>query len=730
MSLSDPPEGRRANLTPALAVRVAIAGSVVLALFAIIFFRLWFLQVLTGDHYVLTAAKNQTRVVAIAPPRGRILASDGQPLVTSTTALAVEIVPAELPKKVNQSNILTKFRRDDAVYDRLAHVIGLGTKPHPCTVATPPPKCNVASGDCAKSTTRRLSPVACTVAKQIALNTYANVTVKSPVSTRVQFYIDERANQFRGVEVDQTSVSGYPFKTLAAQALGYVGRLTTAQEKQKAFKGANANAVVGQSGLEYEYDQFLRGTFGKQRVEVNADGIAVREGQETQPTAGDDLKTSLNVKMQQAGQSALQHSIDENDGQGGAFVAIDPDNGSVYAMGSAPSFDPSVFTHPQTEAAYEREFGDQSNAPLFNRAIESQAPDGSTFKVITSTAALESGTWTPDETFDDDQDLCFGTYCPQNSGGAHYGVVNLESAIKVSDDEFFYHLGGLLDSAQPQGGPLQKWAKQFGIGQNPHIDLPDAADGLDPTPAYVDKGDREEAQCETATGGFRYVNAQGDTSATRKKGYHRNTPTPVSASHPYGCGYGTAGGTWTIGDNVNTAVGQGFDEVSPLQLALVYSAIENGGTIVRPHLGEDVQNAEGTVLQKLSFPAQRHLDINPTYLDTIREGLHEAAQGGGTDASPGTSQTVMQNFGLPIYGKTGTAQYIPTSGPEKGVESDSAWYASYSTGGNGKPPMVVVAWVESGGFGAVAAAPVAREILHQFYFNTPGPYVAGDSKDQ
>ena len=732
MSLSDPPEGRRANLTPALAVRIAIAGSVVLALFAIIFFRLWFLQVLTGDHYVLTAARNQTRVVAIAPPRGRILASDGQPLVTSTTALAVEIVPDELPVKVNQSNILDDYRRDDVVYDRLAHVIGLGTRRNHCKVATPPPSCQVATGNCPHSTTRQLSPVACDVAQQIALNTYANVTIKQPVSTRVQFFIDERANQFGGVEVDQTSVSGYPYKTLAAQTLGTVGRLTTPEHHTKTFKHVNVNAVVGQSGLEYEYDQFLRGTFGEQRVKVNADGIAVGEGREKQPTAGDDLKTSLNVKMQQVGQSALQHSIDENAGQGGAFVAIDPDDGAVYAMGSAPSFDPSVFTHPQTEAAYEREFGEQSNDPLFNRAIQSQAPDGSTFKVITSTAALQSGAWTPDEIFDDDQDLCFGggSYCPENSGGVHYGSLDLASAIKVSDDEFFYHLGGLLDSDQPQGGALQRWASQYGIGRNPHVDLPQAADGLDPTPAWFDGVGREEAQCEAASGNWRYVNAQGDNSATRKPGYHRNTPTPVSAAHPYGCGLGTANATWTIGDDVQAAVGQGDDEVSPLQLALVYAAIENGGTIVRPHLGEDVQNAEGTVLQKLSFPAQRHLDINPTYLDAIREGLHEAAQGGGSTGDPGTSQTVMQNFGLPVYGKTGTAQYIPTSGPDKGVESDSAWYASYSTGGNGKPPMVVVAWVESGGFGAIAAAPVAREILHQFYFNTPGPYVAGDSQDQ
>jgi penicillin-binding protein 2 len=727
MSLSDPPEGRRANLTPALAVRVAIAGSVVLALFAIIFFRLWFLQVLTGDHYVLTAARNQTRVVAIVPERGEILASDGQRLVTSTTALAAEIVPSELPVKVNQSNILNHYRRDDAVYDRLARVLGLGTRRHPCPVATPPPSCPVASGNCPKTTTRRLSPIACDVATQIALDFYANVTVKQPVSTRVQYFIDERANQFRGVDVDQTSVSGYPYTTLAAQALGYVGRLTASEHRERAFKNVNVNAVVGQSGLELGYDQYLRGTFGKQRVEVNASGVAVRQGHAQAPRAGDELKTWLNLKVQQTGDQALHRSITENNGLGGAYVAMNPQTGSVYAMGSEPSYDPSVFTHPQTEKQYQADFGQASNYPLLNRATQGIAPDGSTFKVITSVAAMESGIWSPDETYTDDGEFCpdgpaVPSACLHNAEHTVGGTLDLASALKVSDDVFFYHLGDLLNVDDPQGGALQKWAKRFGVGQNPHIDIPGvsgAYDGTLPTPALFDQRSREEEECETATGAYRYTNAQGQTSATRKRGYHR------SPKYPAGCGIGHAGVPWTVGDNINTAVGQGDVQVSPLQLAMVYAAIENGGTIVRPHLGDDVQNADGTVLQKLSFPALRHLDINPTYLQTIQTGLNEAAQGGGPDPNPGTSQSVMENFGKPVYGKTGTATTF-----ENGVETDSSWYATYVPASATSKPIVVVVWIEGGGYGAIAAAPVARQIMSQWFYGKPGPYIAGDSQDQ
>jgi penicillin-binding protein 2 len=729
MSLSEPPEDprARANLTPALAVRVAIVGSLVLALFAIIFFRLWFLQVLTGTHYVEAAALNTTRVVHVAPPRGEILARGGTVLVSSTTALAVEIDPTALPVKVNQSNILTTYKRDDAVYDRLAHVIGMGRKRHPCKVATPPPSCNVSTGSCPRSTTRDLSPIACTVARQIALNFYADVTVKSPVSTRVQYFIDERANRFRGVDVEQTSVSGYPYRDLAAQALGTVGRLTTTEEKQKSFKHVNPSAVVGQSGLEYEYDQFLRGTYGKQKVTVNADGVAVGVGHSVAPKAGDDLKTTLDLGVQQVGQSALNHSIIENDGLGGAFVAMNPQNGEIYGMGSLPSFNPSIFTHPTTEREYRKAFGPGTDNPQFNRAIQSVAPTGSTFKVITSVAALQSGDWTPDETYDDIGEFCpdgpaVQSACVHNSGDASYGVVDMESALKVSDDVFYYHLGDILNVDTPRGGPLQTWARRLGIGRNPHIDLPHANDGNLPTPAWFDRRSRLEQECETATGEFRYTNGRGQLSATPKQGYHRSPKHPLSTG---GCGLGTPGVTWTVGDNINAAVGQGDDEVSPLQLAMVYSAIENGGTIVRPHLGDAIQNAEGTVLQKLSSPAQRHLDINPTYLDTIRTGLHEAAQGGGTDPSPGTSETVMQNFGQQVYGKTGTAQYF-----ENGIEKDYSWYVCYVPASATSKPILVVVWVEGGGFGAVASAPVARQILSQWFYGKPGPYIAGVSKDQ
>jgi penicillin-binding protein 2 len=568
VSLSEPPEDprTRANLNPALSVRVGIVGSIILGLFAIVFFRLWFLQVLTGAQYVQAAALNTTQRVPVAPARGEILSRTGLPLVTSTTQLAAVVVPSELPVKVNQTS------------------------------------------------------------------------------------------------------------------------------------------------------------YGYQDVKVNAEGIPVGQGRKKTPVAGDDLKTTLDLKLQQTGDAALARAVGAVGNYGGAYVAMNPQNGSIYAMGSNPSFDPSVFTGNNSlkaVAALEHD----SRAPLYNRAVQTEVGDGSTFKVITSVAALQSGVWSPDKTFDDTGHICFGTYCPRNAAGVANGVIDMETALKVSDDVFYYNLGALLNSTKPQGGALQRWARRFGIGRNPHIDLPSAEvdDGLLPTPAWFDHTSELESECEAGRGQFRYTDGKGDYSPKPKHGYHRTPKNPYDpATGTGGCGLGTPGAVWTIGQNVETAVGQGEDEVSPLQLALVYSAIENGGRIVRPHIAQDIQSPDGTILQRLLFPTQRRLQIDPAYLNTIRTGLHEAAQTPG-----GTSAAVMENFGMPVYGKTGTAQTF-----EHGVETDNAWYATYVPASATHKPMLVIVYIENGGYGAIGAAPVARQIMSQWYYGKPGPWVTGELSAQ
>ncbi|HET9720734.1 MAG TPA: penicillin-binding transpeptidase domain-containing protein, partial [Solirubrobacteraceae bacterium] len=470
----------------------------------------------------------------------------------------------------------------------------------------------------------------------------------------------------------------------------------TCETKQRHFRGIPPTDDVGQSGLEWQYNNFLQGTDGQQKVKVNSLGEFQGYAPPTPPTAGETLQVSINAQLQNVGQRALAQSIAINHGTGGAFVAMNPQNGQIYAMGSAPTYNPSLFTRPLTQAQYNRYFGPSSGDPLLNRAIQSAGPTGSTFKVITATAALESGKWSPGELYDDTGCYHEGPICLHNAGNVANGVINMVTAIKLSDDVFFYNLGALLNSNAPKGGPLQAWAARYGLGKAPPIDLPGAASGAIPSPSYWNYLNQQERMCENATGPY--------------KGHPKH---PASQG---GCGIGTLT-PWTYGDNVNTGVGQGDDQVSPLQLAVVYAALANGGTLVTPHVGEDIQSANGTILQRINPKPQRHLNINPTYLNTILAGLRAAASQPG-----GTSADVMGTFPKPVYAKTGTAQYF-----ESGIEHDYAWYACFVPASDTSKPIVVVTWVENGGYGDVAAAPVARQMLSQWFFSKPGTFKSGNS---
>ena len=708
----DPPEDRRPPMTPQLARRVAFVGTLTLALFAVIFFRLWFLQVLTGSQYVRAAQLNQVRYIPIQAPRGEILDRNGAVLVNSTRALAVQIIPSDLPAPVSLTDIATiehPPRADSVVYNRLAHVLRMSTRRTRCALHI------------AGANVFALSRVACIVGQQVSQLPYANVNVATQVSRYVQYYLAERQTEYDGVAVEPIYVTGYPRTTLAAQVLGTVGRISSSEYGHKGYAGISPNAVIGQSGLEAQYDSFLRGSDGVQKVQVDAQGQPTGASSITQPTAGHNLQLSLDAKLQQVGQSALAQSMASNGGVGGAFVALDPQSGSVYGMGSEPSFDPSVFSH-LSQSTYNRLISPAAGEPLLDRAIQSVGPTGSTFKPITATAALQSGQWTTTGTFDDTGQYCVGTgaaqQCRHNAGHAVDGVLDLTNALRVSSDDFFYHLGALTNPADPtrtpNGGPLDQWARLYGIGRNPGIDLPGAATGTLPDPRWRASRNRLEAQCDSATGTYRYTNGTAHSS-TRLPSYH---PSPRHA--PGGCGI--ADGTnrpWSIGDNESLAVGQGDVQVSPLQLAVAYSALANGGTIVRPHIGESVQSQDGTILQKIDPAAPRHIPVNPLYLETIRAGLRAAASQPG-----GTSYDVMGRFQQQVYGKTGTAQYFNA----QNVETDYAWYACFVPATATSKPIVVVVWVEKGGFGDVGAAPVARQILSQWFYGKAGPYVSGSSR--
>jgi penicillin-binding protein 2 len=678
------PDDRRPPMTPQLALRVAIIGGFALTMFAIIFFRLWYLQVLSGQAYARQASSNFVRNVDVPAQRGEILDRYGNVLVDSRPSLNVVISPPDLPTPVGLNNLYTPPAKDVRVYRRLANVLGLSMHPRRCKVG---------------GVVYHLAAIPCAIATEVYQLPYANVTIKRDVSRYVHYYLAERLNQFQGVNVEQVYLRSYPLHNLAAQLFGTIGPINAQEVKLRRYRGVSQNAIIGQSGLEAAYDRYLRGVDGAQRIQVNSLGQFQRFLHGLTPVGGHNLELSLDVNLQRTGQAALAQSIGSNPpANGGAFVAMNPDNGEIYAMGSLPTFDPNIFTKPISTTAYKALNNTASNYPLINRAIQSAGPTGSTFKPITATAALQSGLWSVGETYDDTGQFCEGTLCRRNAGGVANGVLDLVNALRVSDDVFFYNLGALTNVDAPDGGPLQHWARQYGIGEPTGVDLPGEAQGTLPSPKWRAQRNELEAKCDNLT--------------------HPTALFPNHPNHrlpPGGCGL--ADGTnrpWSAGDNVNLAVGQGDVQVTPLQLAVAYSAIANGGTIVRPHLGLAVTAPDGTILQKIQPPPTRHIPINPLYLETIRQGLHAAAQSPG-----GTSFDVMGNFPLPVYGKTGTAQYTG--------QQDYSWYTCFVPASATSKPIEVVVWVEQGGFGAVAAAPVAREILSQWFTGKHGAYVAGTS---
>jgi penicillin-binding protein 2 len=579
-----------------------------------------------------------TGVGHAAEVRGAILDQSGGALAVTRPAVNVLINPARLPGSV-------QLRAD--VYGRLAHILGTSTKVTTCPIPG--------------HATQRLANIRCIVAQSQVRHGTAAVTVAVGVSPGARRQIVQ-SRQLPGVATKRVKERAYPHGDLAAQVIGTVGSIPSNPDP-----GASAQVSIGQTGLESEYNRFLR--------------------------AGDNLRTSLNQRLQQAGQRALQEAIDNNPpANGGAFVALNPDNGEVYAMGSLPTFDANIVTKPISAAAYHQLTNPASNFPLINRAIQSAGPTGSTFKPITETAALESGAWNVNDIFDDTGQFCVSGQCRHNSGHAVDGALNLVDALRVSSDDFFYNLGARTNAdptTHPNGGALQRWAHSFGIGEPTGIDLGGEASGNLPSPRWRARVDQLELDCEHGTGPY--------------NGHPRHRSCGIADGRP-----------WSIGDNISLAVGQGDVQVTPLQLAVAYSAIANGGKIVRPHLGLDIENSSGTVLQRIDPPSTRRININPVYLDTIGQGLHDAAQTPG-----GTSDDVFGNFPETVYGKAGTAQY--------NGQQDYSWYACFVPATATSKPIAVVVTVEQGGFGAVAASPVAREILSQWFFGNPGKYVAGNS---
>jgi penicillin-binding protein 2 len=484
-----------------------------------------------------------------------------------------------------------------------------------------------------------------TMHEELKLAPAAPVTLRRDVGRYLVYYLQENQERFPGVETQRVFVRAYPEGNLAAHVLGTVGEISEDQLKELRYRGLQPGDEIGQDGVEDTYDRFLRGDPGLIRVQVDAFGEPTQNGRlvSKSPAPGESLKLSIDADVQAAGEAGLAEK------GSGAFVTMDVHSGEILGLGSSPTFEPAMLTPPLTQKQVD-DFIRNPAAPLVDRAISGLYPTGSTFKIITALAALENDVISPSDSIYDSGSITVGDQPFQNAGGEAYGSVALARALQVSSDVYFYTLG--LDMWDT--GDLQRWGHMLGIGRPTGIDLPGAEDGLMPSRHW-----RNELYAEGGT------------------------------DRP-----------WSAGDNVQLATGQGDLQTNPLQMAIAYAALGNGGTIVTPHVGKEVTDAAGRVLKEFAPPPRRHVQIDPEYRSVILEGLHDAAQ-----APEGTSYEVFGGFPVPVAGKTGTAQRLG--------QIDQSWYlvlAPYPD-----PKIVTAVTIEEGGFGAEAAAPVALDILEAYY---------------
>jgi penicillin-binding protein 2 len=595
---------RRPTLTPQLAFRVAVIGGVALVMFGLIFFRLWYLQVLSGDKYEAQAQNNRVREIKVQAPRGEIVDRHGQKLVENRNSLSIKVTPDKLPEDLGER---------EEVYRRLAKLLGLNP--------------------------RRLER---RVEGELKALPFAKPTVKQDVRQELVAYVLERANRFPGVEPEREFLREYPHGPVGAHLFGQVGEVTEKQLKDQRYNGVELGDRVGQAGIEAEYDRFLRGRNGAARLEVDALGNLTKTLKTEQTQQGSQLRLSVDLDVQRVAQQALAGGTGR-----GAFAVMDVNNGEVLALGSQPSFDPNIFTKPLSQRRLDALSSEELGKPLFNRAIQSGYPTGSTFKLVTATAALESRHITPETVLNDPGSLTVGGVTFENAGKVAHGALALRQALTVSSDVFFYQLGQYMNE---KSMPLQRWGRQLGIGRRTGIDLPAEEPGRLPTPRWRDRWFK-----------------QGLTERP-----------------------------WSVGDNINLSVGQGDLLSNPLQMAVAYAAIANGGRVLRPRLGLRIEDASGRALQQLDAPTARRLKMSKPNRDAILEGLHGAANGPG-----GTSTPVFAGFPIPIAGKTGTAEHVG--------KADQSWYVALAPYPN--PKYVVAVTDEAGGFGADTAAPMARRIL-------------------
>ncbi len=616
---------------------LVMGGFFVLLLVALIL-RLFFLQVLEYHASVAAVESNSLRVTTIPATRGAILDRVDNPLVTNITTIELRLSRAEAALH-------------PTIKGSLSSLTGLSVA-----------QINSDLND------KQYDP-------------YQPAPIMSNAPAKVVEFIRLHPGEFPGVSVLDTSTRSYPNGgSVGAQLLGYVGPITQAEIDANPGEGYQTDSTIGKTGIEAYYEQYLRGKEGTSTLEVSATGSVLGSIKTTSPTVGDSVVLNIDTPLQKALDGYLaseiladRHSIDPVSGKvpealNGAAIVMNPNNGEIYAMASYPSYDLDSFVHGLSSA----EFHQLIEEGAFNNyAIQGLYTPGSTFKLITATAELQTGILSPDQYINDTGTFVVPQCFNKTNHGCIFhdddneaaGEVDLPTALTVSSDYYFYNLGYLFWNDQAQYGqtPIQNVAAGYGLTETTNIDLPDEAQG------------------------------RVDSPEVRKE-LHAEDPQAFPTV------------SWYTGDNIEMAFGQGTTALTPLALANAYATFANGGTRYAPEVAAAIMSPHGKVVIRYQPRVLGHVNLPASVRDPILQGLT------GVVSSPrGTGYPAFQKYfhyplsEFPIAGKTGTASNAPLLEP-------NSWFVGF--GPTTHPEYVVLCVIDEGGYGADASAPVVAETFN------------------
>ncbi|PJE94245.1 penicillin-binding protein 2 [Streptomyces carminius] len=659
-----PETGRTTRVTIRLVAIQILVFSLVLTLGG----RLWYLQIRNGEEYAEKAAGNHVQQVVQPAVRGAVLDARGVPLADNETRLVVSASRTELMKMDDGGKaVLTRLAGVlDMTYEEVAQKIRL------CDAETPQPCWNG-------------SP-------------YQPIPVTDEATTQQALQIRERAEDFPGITAEPTAVRRYPspYGAGTSQVLGYLSPVTDEEIEQARDSDSPLLSFdqIGRSGLERQYDAALRGDAGVTRYRVDNLGRVIGEADSDEARPGSSLVTSIDARIQAIAEKELAAAMkdarkvyDDNTGENykadsGAVVVMEAKTGRVVAMASLPDYDPNAWVGGISAGDYAKLTGKKSNYPLLNRAIQGQAAPGSIFKVIPTAAAVKAG-YPFDGRYRCSSSYSIGGQVFKNFESQDHGMIDLGRALEVSCDTVYYalaHQEWKKDGGNKPRKNAKDWfyetAHEFGLGEHTGIDLPNEVTGRVPDRKWKREywEANKDSWCKYGKKGGDYVEQIAYENCLE-------------------------GNRLRAGDSVNYSIGQGDTLVTPIQMAVIYAALSNGGTMYEPTVGKAVISPDGGTVEEIKPKKRGRLPMDRKTLrqtDKALEGVATRGTAAWRFADAGWPQDK-----IPMHAKTGTA--------EVHGKQTTSWFATYTD------EYAIVMTISQGGTGSGASGPAVRNIYDALY---------------